>query len=74
MPAQGMDPGAKVPGEVRHFGSRDQEQESLVLLCVIIPVEVDDERAHAQASPTKGYERRVSFSPASSRPSLRYFT
>ena len=50
-----------------------QKQESLVLSSAIIPAEIDDQRAHAQASPGFGHERCVSFSPASSRPSFRYF-
>ena len=49
-----------------------QEQQRLMLPSAKFPSEVDNERAHAQASPGFGHERCVSFSPASSRPSLRY--
>ena len=49
-----------------------QEQQCLMLSSTIVPPEVDNQRAHAQASPGFGHERCVSFSPARSRPSLRY--
>ncbi len=49
-----------------------QEKQRLVLSSTIVAAEVDDERAHAQASPGFGHGRCVSFSPASTRPSLRY--
>src|SRR5258708_133860 len=49
-----------------------QKQKGLVLSATIIPAEVDNQRAHAQASPGFGHERCVNFSPARSRPSLRY--
>ena len=48
------------------------EQQRLMLSSTIIPTEVDNQRVHAQASPGFGHERCVSFSPARSRPSLRY--
>ena len=56
-----------------------QEQQRLVLSPSVVPSEVDNERAQNrraqfQASPGFGHERCVSFSPASSRPSLRYLT
>lgn len=50
-----------------------QEQKCLVLSATVVPAEVDNQRAHAQASPGFGQEQCVSFSPARSRPSLRYF-
>ena len=53
-------------------GEALQQQQRLVLPAAKIPAEVDDERAHAQASPGLGQERRVSVSPARRRPSLRY--
>ena len=49
-----------------------QEQQRLVLSSTVVLAEVHNQRAHAQALPGFGHERRVSFSPASSRPSLRY--
>ena len=49
-----------------------QEQERLILSSTVISAEVDNQRAHAQASPGFGHERCVSFSPERSRPSLRY--
>ena len=49
-----------------------QKQERLLLPSAKVRAEVDDERAHAQASPGLGQERRVSVSPARRRPSLRY--
>jgi len=55
--------------------SRDeasQEQKRLVLTAAKIAAEVDNERAHVQASPGFGQDRRVNFSPARKRPSLRY--
>ena len=56
-----------------------QEQQRLVLSSAIVLSEIDNQwtqnrRAHVQASPGFGHERCVSFSPASSRPSLRYLT
>ena len=50
-----------------------QKEQSLMLPSAIFAAEVDNEGAHAQASPGLGQERWASFSPASSRPSLRYF-
>jgi hypothetical protein len=38
----------------------------------ILTAEVDDERPHPQASPGFGQDLWASFSPARSRPSLRY--
>ena len=49
-----------------------QQQKRLVLPATEIPAEVDNQRAHAQASPGFGHDRSVSFSPVSSRPSFRY--
>ena len=49
-----------------------QEKKALVLATTEVAAQIDDERAHRQASPGLGQERRVSFSPAHSRPSLRY--
>jgi hypothetical protein len=49
-----------------------QKQECLVLSSTVIPAKVDNQRTHAQASPGFGHGRCVSFSPARSRPSLRY--
>ena len=73
--------------QFRRVAAREQslqEQQRLVLPAAVVPSEVDDHwmrkrgtqnrGAHAQASPGFGHERCVSFSPASSRPSLRYLT
>ena len=49
-----------------------QEQQRLVLSSTVVSSKVGNQRAHAQASPGFGHERCVSFSPARSRPSLRY--
>jgi hypothetical protein len=49
-----------------------QKEKRLVLSSTVIPAKVDNQRTHAQASPGFGHERCVSFSPARSRPSLRY--
>jgi hypothetical protein len=49
-----------------------QEQECLILSSTVLSAKVDKQRAHAQASPGFGHGRCVSFSPARSRPSLRY--
>jgi hypothetical protein len=43
-----------------------------MLPAAIITAEVDDEWPHPQASPGLGQDRWASFSPARSRPSLRY--
>jgi hypothetical protein len=43
-----------------------------MLPAAIVTAEVDDERPHPQASPGLGQDRWMSFSPARSRPSLRY--
>ena len=50
-----------------------QEQKCLVLSTTVVPAEVDNQRVHAQASLGFGQGRRVSFSPARSRPSFRNF-
>ena len=49
-----------------------QEQKRLMLSTAVTSAQVDDQRAHAQASPGFGHGRCVSFSPARSLPSLRY--
>ena len=59
-------------GSVATREQSSQEQKCLVLSTTEVPAEVDNQRAHAQASPGFGHERCVSFSPARSRPSLRY--
>ncbi len=59
-------------GSVAAREQSPQEQKRLVLSTTEVPAEVDNQRAHAQASPGFGHEQCVSFSPASSRPSLRY--
>ena len=58
---------------VATFAEALYKQKSLVLSAAVFAAEVDDQRAHAQASPGLGQERRASFSPASNRPNLRYF-
>ena len=49
-----------------------QQQQRLVLSPAVILSEIDNQRAHSYTLPGLGQERRVSFSPASRRPSLRY--
>src|SRR5690348_11511634 len=57
---------------VSAFAQSLQQEQRLMLPSAIITAKVDNERAHAQASPGLGQDRWASFSPASSRPSLRY--
>jgi hypothetical protein len=59
-------------GSVTPFAQSLQEEERLVLPAAIVAAKIDDERAHAQASPGFGQDRRARVSPASKRPSLRY--
>ena len=44
-------------GSVAAREQTSQEQQRLVLSSSIFPAEIDDERAHAQASPGFGHER-----------------
>jgi hypothetical protein len=57
---------------VAAFAQALQKEQSLMLPSAIFAAEVDNERAHVQASPGFGQDRRVNFSPARKRPSLRY--
>ena len=50
-------------GSVAAFEQAPQEQERLILSTTKVPAEVDNQRAHAQASPGFGHDRCVSFSP-----------
>ena len=62
--------------ELGSVATREQaphEQQRLILPSTKIAAEVDNERLQAQASPGLGQERRVNFSPARRRPSLRNF-
>ena len=57
---------------VAAFAQALQKQQSLMLPSAIVAAQVNNERAHAQASPGLGQDLWASFSPARSRPSLRY--
>ena len=59
-------------GSVAPRAQTAQQQQCLVLSSTVVTAEVDNQRAHAQASPGFGHERCVNVSPARSRPSLRY--